>query len=372
MVNKALLVLEDGTIFEGKSFGYPGDVIGEVVFNTGMVGYPETLTDPSYKGQILVSTYPLIGNYGVPKYKKDHFGLPIGFESDKIQVSGYLVSDICKQPSHWSSNKSLNKWLIDNKIPGIFGIDTRKLTKKIRKQGAMMGAIKILKDSEKIDIKEVLSQIRKSDYTKISHLSKVSNPRIKLYKSGGSPKVVLIDCGTKNNIIRSLLKRNIDVITVPYNCTYDEIMEYQPSGIVISNGPGDARLFQTTIETIKHLMNTDIPILGICLGIQLITLAAGGNISKMKYGHRGQNHPCIDTISGRCYITSQNHGYQVDSDSLNDFNVTFVNGNDGGIEGIQHKSKDIVAVQFHPEATPGPTDTGYLFDEFAERVQKYV
>lgn len=371
MTKKAVILLEDGTIIKGEGFGYPKEVVGEIVFNTGMVGYPETLTDPSYKGQILISTYPLVGNYGVPTSEKDKFGIPLNFESDKIQVSSYIISELCQKPNHWSSKKTLSDWFFEEKIPGVFGVDTRELTKKIRLKGAMMGIVKVFEDGEKIDKKKLLQKLKSENYSHLSQVKEVSVKKPIEYNSGCSPKVVLIDCGLKYNIIRSLLKRKLDVIVVPYNYTSEKIMKLNPSGVLISNGPGDPKDCKETIETTKELMKTDVPIFGICQGIHIINLASGGNTYKMKFGHRGQNHPCVDTKTKKCYITSQNHGYAEDKKSLKDFEATFVNGNDGTIEGIKHKTKNIFAVQFHPEATPGPTDTGFLFDDFAEMVKNY-
>jgi len=370
-LSKGILALEDGTILEGRGFGYPCEVHGEVVFNTGMVGYCESLTDPSYCGQILVQTWILLGNYGVPSYSiTDKFGIPLNFESEHIQVKGYVVYSLSDKPSHWSSIKSLNDWLYDQKIPGIEGIDTRELTKKLRAKGVMLG---ILKVADEIDVDEVKEKIKtiedpnKRDLVKEVTISEPLN-----YKIGGATTVVLIDCGVKFGILRNLLARNVNVIRVPYDYSVEKILEYNPSGIVVSNGPGDPKKCEKTIETIKQLMETNLPMLGICMGHALFALASGADTYKLKFGHRGQNHPVIDLFTNRCYITSQNHGFAVDGDSLKrtDFDVWFINANDKTIEGLKHAKKPIFSTQFHPEASPGPYETEFLFDEFLERLRK--
>jgi len=363
-------MLEDGSTFLGKGFGYPCEVSGEVVFNTGMVGYTESLTDPSYYGQILVQTYPLIGNYGVAPYSiVDNFGIPIHFESNKIQVRGYVVSELEENPSHWALTKSINEWLFEQKIPCLSGIDTRELTKKLRTKGTMLG---ILKVSKSIDVKEIERKIKKiEDPNKKNLVKEITIEKPIFYQSGKSLKVVVIDCGVKFGIIRSLLERGLDVIRVPYDYSAEKILEFEPKGIVISNGPGDPKKCEKTIETTKKLLECDLPIMGICLGNQILALAAGANTYKLKFGHRGQNHPCIDLFTKKCYITSQNHGYAIEEESLKntDFDVYFINANDKTVEGIKHKSKPIFGVQFHPEASPGPVETKFLFDKFFEEVK---
>lgn len=345
--NKAKLILEDGSVFEGISFGDEKSVAGEVVFNTGMVGYPEALTDPSYHGQILVLTYPLIGNYGVPGYEKEDNVLK-NFESDKIQIQGLIVSNYIDEYSHWNAKKSLSEWMKENCISGIQGIDTRALTKKLRERGTMLGKIIIKKDVE-LD-----------DPNKRNLVAEVSIEKPIIYEKG-SKKIVLIDCGTKNNIIRAFLKRNISVVRVPWNHFPDG--EYD--GIVISNGPGDPKLCKETIEIAKKMLEKNTPILGICLGSQILGLAAGADTYKLKYGHRSQNQPCIESGTKRCYITSQNHGYAVDTKTLpKDWQEWFYNNNDKTNEGIRHKTKPFFGAQFHPEASPGPDDTEFLFEMF--------
>jgi carbamoyl-phosphate synthase small subunit len=343
------LILEDKSVFHGYSFGSKKAISGEVVFNTGMVGYPESLTDPSYRGQILTFTYPLIGNYGVPGYEKENNLLKFS-ESDKIQIQGLVISDYSWDYFHWNAKKSLSDWLIEHQIPGIYGVDTRELTKKLRKNGTMLG--KIIFNNEKPLLK---------DPNKRNLVSEVSIERKITYKKGRK-KVILVDCGTKNNIIRAFLRRDFTVIRVPWN--YDFSNE-DADGIIISNGPGDPKKCVDTIENIKKAMSKKIPILGICLGSQILGLAAGADTYKLKYGHRSHNQPCIESGSNRCYITSQNHGYAIDSETLpEDWREWFYNNNDGTNEGIMHISKPFFGAQFHPEASPGPDDTEFLFDLF--------
>jgi len=352
--NKAKLVLADGSVFEGFSFGYEKAVAGEVVFNTGMVGYPETLTDPSYSGQVLTLTYPLIGNYGVPNDDKDKFGLMRNFESEKIHIKGLVISDYSKTYNHWNSVKSLSEWLIENKMPALCGIDTRKLTKKLREKGVMLGKV-VFKDD--IDFYD-------PDKENLVENVSVDKP---IEHTSGNKKVLLIDCGAKHNIIRSLLKRGVSVIRVPWNYDFNKL---NFDGLFISNGPGDPKKCSETIENIRMAMDNEKPIMGICLGNQLLALAAGADTYKLKYGHRSQNQPCVDLETKQCYITSQNHGFAINAKTLpNDWKEWFVNANDKTNEGIKHKSKPFFSVQFHPEAMPGPVDTGFLFDRFIEMVK---
>ncbi|MBT3463400.1 glutamine-hydrolyzing carbamoyl-phosphate synthase small subunit [archaeon] len=346
----AKLILEDGTVFEGESFGSKVNVTGEVVFNTGMVGYPESFTDPSYKGQILTLTYPMIGNYGVPE-KIILDDLATKFESDKIHITGLIVSQYVSKYSHWDAKKSLSEWLIENNIPAISGIDTRKLTKKLREKGVMLGKI-VFDGEEDIDIVDPNKDI-------LAELVSCKEP---ITYGDGEKKVVLIDCGAKYNIIRSLVGRGVTVIRVPWNYDFNHL---EFDGLMISNGPGDPKMCVSTVANIKKSLKKEKPTFGICFGNQLLALAAGGDTYKMKYGHRSQNQPCIDTETKRCYITSQNHGYAVDTKSLSkDWKEWFVNANDGTNEGIKHKTKPFFTIQFHPENWPGPKDTEYLFDKF--------
>jgi len=351
---KAILVLEDGSIFHGYSFGSKKAVTGEVVFNTGMVGYPESLTDPSYRGQILVLTYPLIGNYGVPGDETEDNLLKY-FESDKIQIQGLIIADYSDEYSHWNAKKSLSEWMKEHNIPGIYGIDTRELTKKLREKGTMLG--KIVYDKENIPFE---------DPNKRNLAAEVSIRRPVVYKKG-KKKVVIVDCGTKNNIIRAFLRRNFTVIRVPWN--YDFLKE-KTDGVIISNGPGNPKMCNETIENVRKALSKNIPILGICLGSQILALAAGADTYKLKYGHRSQNQPCVEVGTKRCYIASQNHGYAVDSDTLpKDWREWFYNNNDKTNEGIIHISKPFFGTQFHPEASPGPDDTEFLFDMFVRAMK---
>ena len=357
MNEKITLVLENGDSFEGFSFGSLKDVSGEVVFNTGMVGYPETLTDPSYKGQILVLTYPLIGNYGVPSNEKDIFGIEKNFESSKIHVTGLIVQDYSFNYNHWSAVKSLSSWLIENDIPAIYGIDTRALTKKLREKGVMLGKIVYDKDVEF------------EDPNKKNLVDEVSIKKTIIYaKEKGSKRVVLADCGAKNSIIKYLLKRNLTVIRVPWNYNFNEL-DYD--GLFLSNGPGDPKKYKELIKNVKIAMKKNKPIFGICLGNQILGLAAGADTYKLKYGHRSQNQPCSLVGTKRCFITSQNHGYAVDSKTLKKrWREFFVNVNDGTNEGIIHETKPFFSIQFHPEANAGPMDTEFLFDKFVRIIKE--
>lgn len=343
------IILEDGSEFTGTSFGYKKSIAGEVVFNTGMVGYPETLTDPSYYGQILVLTYPLVGNYGVPGKKRENKLLRF-FESDKIQVRGLIVSDYSKNYSHFSAVESLGSWLKREKVPGIYDVDTRELTKKLREKGVMLG--KIVIDDEKISF----------DDPNVDNLSaKVSLEKPITY--GRGKKIVLaVDLGIKNNIIRSFIARGVKVKRVPYN--YDFTKE-EYDGLFLSNGPGDPKKCKVTVSNVKKAMKKNKPIFGICFGNQILGLAAGGDTYKLKYGHRSQNQPALLKGTKQCFITSQNHGYAVDDKKLpRDWDIWFYNLNDKTNEGIRHKKRPWMSVQFHPEAAPGPTDTAFLFDDF--------
>jgi carbamoyl-phosphate synthase small subunit len=367
---KAVLVLEDGTFFVGKGFGIPKQTSGEVVFSTSMVGYPEALTDPSYKGQILNLTYPLVGNYGVPPFDLN-FGIPLYFESDHIQVQGLVIHELCHNPHHWASTRTLDKWLSDEGIPGIYGVDTRHLTKKLRVHGVMLGILQVCKAEEEPNLDKLLTEAKSIPDPNLTDLVRqVSVKEPVHYKVDGKHTVVLIDCGVKYSIIRNLLKRGISVVRVPYDFSAKEVMEYKPSGVFLSNGPGDPKKCIKTISCIRELVE-EVPLMGICLGAQILTLAMGGDTYKLKYGHRSQNQPALDLKTNRCYITTQNHGYAIANESIKKtpLDAWFLNPNDKTVEGVKHKSKPVFAVQWHPEASPGPYDTEFLFDTFAKTLE---
>ncbi len=351
---KARLELEDGSVFTGYSFGAQKSVAGEVVFNTSMVGYPESMTDPSYYGQILVLTYPLIGNYGIPKSNMVN-QLEEWFESSRIQVSGLIVSDYSFDYSHWSAAKSLSDWLLENDVPALYDIDTRMLTKRLREEGTMLGRLVFF--TEKLDF---------FDPNKLNLVAKVSIKEPVEYGSGAH-KVVLVDCGAKDNIVRCLTRRDVRVKRVPWN--YDFSGE-EYDGVMISNGPGDPKIYRETINIVRKVIEREKPVFGICMGNQILALAAGADTYKLKFGHRSQNQPSVEVGTKRCYITSQNHGFCVDGRSLpQGWEPWFVNANDGTNEGIRHKEKPFKSVQFHPEAAPGPVDTGLLFDDFKRMIE---
>lgn len=352
MNRNAKLVLEDGTTLIGISFGYEESKNGEVVFNTGMVGYPETLTDPSYCGQILVLTYPLIGNYGVPGREIEN-GLLKNFESNKINLQGLIISDYSNEYSHWNAVQSLGDWLKNEKVPAIYGIDTRMLTRKLREKGTMPGKIVFDEDIE-------------FDNPNLRNLVADVSIKEPVLHSKGEKKIVLVDCGVKNNIIQAFLRRNISVLQVPYDFDF---LSIESDGILISNGPGDPKIVNSTIEKTRTAMKKNVPILGICLGCQILGLASGADTYKLRYGHRSHNQPVNESGTRRCYITSQNHGYAIDSNTLSeDWREWFVNDNDGTNEGIIHISKPFFGAQFHPEASPGPDDTEFIFDMFVRAI----
>lgn len=355
------LVLSDGTRFQGKSFGYDAPVAGEVVFNTAMMGYPESLTDPSYAGQLMTLTYPLVGNYGVPEFSIEENGIPTFMESDKIYASAIIVSDYSEEYSHWNAKESLADWLKREHVPGITGIDTRHLTKVLREHGVMMG--KIIFDDEPENIPE-------ASYEGVNFVDQVSCKEVITYKAlektadASSPKVVLVDCGVKANIIRCLIKRGVEVIRVPWNYDFNNL---EFDGLFLANGPGDPDMCEATVMNIrKFLDNSNVrPCMGICMGNQLLSKAAGAKIYKLKYGHRSHNQPVRMVGTDTCFITSQNHGYAVDDSTLGkEWEPLFVNMNDGSNEGIRHKTNPWFSAQFHPEASSGPVDTEFLFDKY--------
>ena len=360
-MRKVTLQLSDGTEFHGKSFGYEQPVAGEVVFNTAMMGYPESLTDPSYAGQLLTMTFPLVGNYGVPPFTFDkQTGLPDFMESDRIYASALIVSDYSEQYSHWNAVESLGEWLQREKVPGITGIDTRELTKVLREHGVMMG--KILFDDEPNNVPE-------ADYEGVNFVDRVSVKEIVRYNEGAGRKVVLVDCGVKANIIRELIQHGVEVVRVPWNYDYTD-MEFD--GLFLANGPGDPDMCSEAVEIIrKQMSRSRKPICGICMGNQLLSKAAGATIYKLKYGHRGHNQPVRMVGTQKCFITSQNHGYAVDARTLDkDWEELFVNMNDASNEGIRHKENPWFSSQFHPEACSGPVDTEFMFDKFVETLKQ--
>jgi carbamoyl-phosphate synthase small subunit len=362
---EAALVLEDGTYFNGRGFGAAKKVSGEIVFSTSMIGYPEAMTDPSYYGQILTMTYPLIGNYGVPS-REIEVGISRYFESEGIKVTGLVVHEMCENPYHWASTKTLNQWLEEEGVPGIYGVDTRRLAKTLRVKGVMLGILQVCGEGEHLEVEELLREAERiADPNSKNLVSEVSTEE-PIYYNSGNKSVVLIDCGVKNGILRNLIRRRLKIIRVPYDFSSKEIMEYNPSGIIVTNGPGDPKKCGKTVQTVGEIIEEGVPTMGICLGNQIIALAMGGDTYKMKFGHRSQNQPALDLKTRRCYITTQNHGYAVKPDSLQNTKteVWFVNANDRTIEGIRHSDKPVYAVQFHPEASPGPYDTGFLFDQF--------
>jgi carbamoyl-phosphate synthase small subunit len=365
----AVLLLEDGTLFLGKGFGAEATVVGELVFNTGMVGYPESMTDPSYAGQVLCFTYPLIGNYGVPSgEEKDVFGLPRYFESGGIKVTGLVVQEACQKPSHWASVQTLSRWMADQGVPGIEGVDTRALVSTIRERGVMMCALANGPEvANRRELKRLLEKAAR--YDSVDYVRRVSVSEAETY--GVSEKrVVVIDCGVKESIIRNMLGRGYAVVRMPFDSSYSDVMSHEPAGVIVSNGPGDPRLCVETVKTTARLVDSEVPVLGICLGEQVLGMSQGAETYKLKYGHRGQNKPVVDLVSGRGYVTSQNHGYAVDHKTLSKTGLRpwFVNGDDKSVEGLLHESKPCLAVQFHPEAAPGPYDTEFVFDRFTEMI----
>ncbi|WP_299992955.1 glutamine-hydrolyzing carbamoyl-phosphate synthase small subunit [uncultured Bacteroides sp.] len=376
------LILDDGSRFHGKSFGYEKPVAGEVVFNTAMTGYPESLTDPSYAGQLMTLTYPLVGNYGVPPFTFEADGIPTFMESEHIHAEAIIVSDYSENFCHWNAIESLGDWLKREQVPGITGIDTRELTKVLREHGVMMG--RIVFDDEAED-----ESVKPECYGEINYVDKVSCKDLIFYNGTESHRlstdtpiaqlnsqlsalhsplkkiVLLVDCGVKSNIIRCLLKRGVEVVRVPWDYDYNGLAF---DGLFISNGPGDPDICDAAVQNIRKAMaNEKLPIFGICMGNQLLSKAGGAKIYKLKYGHRSHNQPVRMVGTERCFITSQNHGYAVDNSTLSaDWEPLFINMNDGSNEGIRHKRNPWFSAQFHPEAASGPTDTEFLFDEFVK------
>jgi carbamoyl-phosphate synthase small subunit len=347
---RAVLILEDGTKFEGKSLGYAASTAGEVVFNTAMTGYPESLTDPSYEGQILVTTYPLLGNYGVPP-RREKGQVSEFYESEHIHAKAIIAQDYSWEHSHWQADRSLSEWLNEEKIPGIYDIDTRALTKHLRDKGSMLGKI-IVDGCEDIEF---------YDPNQENLVAKASCKEVE-YHGEGEKTVVLVDCGVKHNIIRCLTRRGVKVVRVPWNYDFTTIPY---DGLFISNGPGNPDFAEETVLNIRKAIKIGKPICGICMGNQLLSKAAGAKTYKLKYGHRSHNQPVRRVNTNTCFVTSQNHGFAVDTATLpEDWEPLFINMNDGTNEGIRHKTKPFFSAQFHPEASSGPRDTEFLFDEF--------
>lgn len=349
---RAFLTLEDGSVFQGFSFGYEKPCAGEVVFNTAMTGYPESLTDPSYEGQILVTTYPILGNYGVPsKEVKSEDNVSDYFESSHIHCEAIVCQDYSWVPSHWQAERPLSDWLREEHIPGIYGIDTRALTKLLREKGSMLGKI-TFEGGEDIDFHDPNTE---------NLIARVSTREVKEFGEG-EKTVVLVDCGTKYNILRCLTRRGVKVVLVPWDYDFNTI-DYD--GLFISNGPGSPEFAEVTVANIRKAMERGKPICGICMGNQLLSKAAGARIYKLKYGHRSHNQPVLLAGTERCFITSQNHGFAVDNDTIPaDWEPHFINMNDGTNEGIRHRTKPFFSAQFHPEASSGPKDTEFIFDDF--------
>lgn len=363
MKAKAILVIEDGTVVRGTGFGAEGESLGELVFSTAMTGYPESLTDPSFNGQILMPTYPLIGNYNVH---------PEWFESDRVWVEGFVVKELCDHPSHWKGIKTVDELLEEFGVPGIMGVDTRSLTIKIRERGTMKSGLITYRGVEP-DVEELLERVRKHPSISEQDLvAETTRREIAHFNPGGRPKVALIDCGVKRNIIRSLLQRGAWVVAVPAQMDASEIKSLEPDGILVSNAPGDPATVTYVHRTVRQLME-DYPMMGICAGNQFLALAAGARTFKLKFGHRGGNQPVKDLRTGKVHITSQNHSFAIDPESLKGtgFEVTKVNCNDGTVEGIDHKELPIFSVQYHPEDSPGPWDNQYLFDRFIKMIEDF-
>ncbi|MDO8530629.1 MAG: glutamine-hydrolyzing carbamoyl-phosphate synthase small subunit [Dehalococcoidia bacterium] len=361
MPPKAILALEDGAVFEGDAIGAPTTAVGEVVFNTSMIGYQEMLTDPSYAGQIVVPTYPMIGNYGINQQD---------VESRRIQVRGFVVREACDEPSHWGSQSTLHDYLASQGVPGVAGLDTRAITRRLRSKGVMMGVL-----TSEMSPEAALEHLRRQpSYGTLDFVREVSVSKSYVWPPedpSAKYRVAVLDLGVKYNILRILKAKGCNVVAVPCTASADEVLATKPDGIVISPGPGDPALLEYLVATTKKLMGR-APIFGICLGHQVLGHAYGGRTFKLKFGHRGGNHPVKDRVTGRVHITAQNHGYAVDGDSLpSDVEVTHVNLNDGTVEGMRHKGLPIMSIQYHSEASPGPMDNVYMFDRFLEMVEAH-
>ncbi len=359
---KAYLALEDGTFLEGEGFGVKDTAKGELVFETAMTGYVESLTDPSYNGQILMPTYPQVGNYGVSEDD---------YESDSIKAEGMVIRELCEYPCNWKSDKSLNEFLKEYEIPGIQGIDTRMLTRKIREEGSMKAVLQVGGVADKEELVKEAKDV-KSIEKKENLVPEMSVDKLETYDAGGDLSLVMVDCGYKGSILDNLLANDINVTIVPYDTPSEEILGLNPDGVLISNGPGNPELLDDTIETVQELFGETV-VSGICLGTQIISLALGAETFKLKFGHRGINHPVKDLESGRVYISTQNHGFAISKDSMGEagLEMTQVNLNDDTVEAVEHEKYPLKAVQYHPEAGPGPHDTRFFFDELKKLLEEH-
>jgi len=356
---RAVLALKDGTIIRGAGFGAPSISVGEVVFNTSMTGYQEALTDPSYNGQILTWTYPLCGNYGINKSD---------FESDGIKVEAFLVHEPCTSPEHWQMRETLDSFLKSQGIPGMSGFDTRSLTKKIRVHGVLEGTLCVY-GKKQPPVSSLVKMAKDYEYGDQDLVLEVSAKKPKIYGKGRT-HVIVLDCGVKMNIIRCLNARGAKVTVVPADYGYDRLAALKPDGVLVSNGPGDPEKAEYAIKATRRLLDDQVPLMGICLGHQILGLATGSKTYKLKFGHRGANHPVKDLDTGRTYITSQNHGYAISADDISsELEITHLNLNDSSIEGVRHRELPAFSVQWHPEGSPGPRDTQFLFDHFLETIK---
>jgi len=373
---EAILVLEDGSVYVGCGFGAKKTVVGEVVFTTSMVGYPESLTDPSYAGQILIITHPLVGNYGVASRDLRLSDVPLHFESHRIWVSGLIIQELTLEPSHWTSVMTLDEWLKREGVPGMYRVDTRALVKKIREKGVMMGVLHVYDPrEEEPDIDKLFDLLRKAPrYDDIPFAYEVAPREVIVHEPETKPRytIAILDCGVKLGIVRELLKRGCRVIRYPPWTPVDKILQ-ECDGVVLSNGPGNPAILHDVIKTVREIIESRVPILGICLGHQLSALALGAKTYKLRYGHRGPNKPVKDLETGRCYITTQNHGFAVEPESAKNagFKIWFINIDDQSVEGLKHEKYPLITVQFHPEASPGPHDTSWVFDLFLKMVEQH-
>ncbi len=370
---RARLLLADGFAVEGCGFGAQGVRVGEVVFSTSMPGYTEALTDPSYAGQILIWTHPMVGCYGVPSFEHSYCGIPLNYESDRVQVEGFIVSELPPH-NHYLSVSSLSEWLESSNVPGMFKVDTRALIKRIREHGVLMGVLVVYPEGNDVSWDELKAILRSAEaYDTRDYTLKVSPRKPVVHKPNVKPiaRISILDCGLKYGILRELLKQGFEVTRFPCWSKASELLEYD--GVVISNGPGNPAVLRNQISVVEDLVYSGKPVLGVCLGMQLLALALKARTFKLKYGHRGPNKGVLDIVTGRSYITTQNHGYAVDEESLKGtgLSVWFKNIDDGTLEGVRHEKLPVIAVQFHPEGGPGPLDTTWVFKMFAKMVLRF-